>query len=81
MAEQNVEQITVGECYALASRLSLLSGGDQSVSNRVARLEAESRLASRVITAMLRQCHYSDVFRLANEQAPTQRPLPFPETD
>jgi hypothetical protein len=78
MAEQNVEQISVGECYALANRLSLLSG-DQSVSNRVARLEAESRLASRVITAMLRQCHSSDVFRLADEQAPTQRPLPFPD--
>jgi hypothetical protein len=80
MAEQNAEQITVGECYALASQLNLLRG-DQSMSNRIARLEAESRLASRVITAMLRQCHYSDVFRLADEQTLTQRPLPFPETD
>lgn len=55
--------MTTREATALADNLSHY-GGKRSVANRIATMEAECRQAARLIRAMLRQVHSSDVFRL-----------------
>lgn len=55
------------EAGALADSLSRF-GGEHSLATRLAAMEAQSRKASRLIRAMLRQVHSSDVFRLPPEE-------------
>jgi hypothetical protein len=55
------------EAAALADSLSRC-GGRHSLAARLAAQEAQSRKASRLIRAMLRQVHSSDVFRLPPEE-------------
>jgi hypothetical protein len=57
--------------YADASLLAdrLLSRGvSPSVADQIALMQAESQLAGRLIKAMLRQVHSSDVFQLPPEE-------------
>jgi hypothetical protein len=67
MADSNpTDFMTTREAGALADNLSGYSG-KQSVAQRVASMERDCRKASRLIRAMLRQVHSSDVFRLPPE--------------
>jgi hypothetical protein len=58
--------MTTREATTLADTLSLY-GGKQSVATRLAMMETQCRLAARLIRAMLRQVHSSDVFALPPE--------------
>jgi hypothetical protein len=58
--------MTTREASTLADNLSRY-GGEQSVATRIALMEAQCRQASRLIRAMLRQVHSSDVFELPPE--------------
>ena len=55
------------EAAGLAESLSRC-GGKHSLTAGLAAMEAQSRKASRLIRAMLRQAHSSDVFRLPPEE-------------
>jgi hypothetical protein len=55
--------MTTREAAALADSLAGY-GGKQSVAARVASMERDCSKASRLIRAMLRQVHDSDVFQL-----------------
>jgi hypothetical protein len=67
MAEQFSTWMTAREAAALAGMLAR-HGGKQSLVVRVAQMEVQCRQASRLIRAMLRQVHSSDVFRLPPEE-------------
>jgi hypothetical protein len=59
--------MTTKEAVTLADSLAGYSG-KLSVAQRVATMERQARQASRLIRAMLRQVHHSDVFRLPPEE-------------
>jgi hypothetical protein len=59
--------MTTREANALADNLSRCRG-KHSVASRIATLETQCRQAARLIRAMLRQVHSSDVFRLPPEE-------------
>jgi hypothetical protein len=61
------EFMTAREAAALAGNLAGYRG-EHAVAARVASLESQARRASRLIRAMLRQVHSSDVFRLPPEE-------------
>jgi hypothetical protein len=58
--------MTTAEASTLADNL-LQYGGKQSLVTRIARMETQCRQAARLIRAMLRQVHSSDVFTLPPE--------------
>ena len=67
MADSNpTDFMSAKEAAALADSLSRC-GGKHSMTTRLAAMEAQSRKASRLIRAMLRQVHSSDVFQLPPE--------------
>ncbi len=59
--------MTTREAIQLANSLSQY-GGRQSVATRLTTMETQCRLAARLIRAMLRQVHSSDVFQLPPEE-------------
>jgi hypothetical protein len=59
--------LTTREASILAENLMRQSAPGRSLANRVATLERDARTAARLITAMLRQVHPSDVFHLPPE--------------
>jgi hypothetical protein len=59
--------MTTREAVALADNLSRF-GGKQSVATQIAMMETQCRQAARLIRAMLRQVHSSDVFQLPPEE-------------
>jgi hypothetical protein len=59
--------MTTREANALADNLSRCRG-KHSVAGRIATMEAQCRQAARLIRAMLRQVHSSDVFKLPSEE-------------
>jgi hypothetical protein len=69
MADSNPtsEFITTREAVALANNLAQF-GGKNSVATRIATMERHCKQASRLIRAMLRQVHSSDVFQLPPEE-------------
>jgi hypothetical protein len=67
MAEPSSTWMTTREATLLADKLSGY-GGKHSVATRIAIMEVQCRQASRLIRAMLRQVHASDVFRLPPEE-------------
>jgi hypothetical protein len=68
MADSNpTDFMTTREATALADNLSQY-GGKHSMATRLATMETQCRKASRLIRAMLRQVHSSDVFRLPPEE-------------
>jgi len=68
MAEDgtHVQTLTVNEAQRLADRLAC-RGVPPTLAEQTAVLETECRLAARLIRAMLRQAHNSDVWQLAPE--------------
>jgi hypothetical protein len=58
--------LTTREAEKLANDLSQ-HGGKHSLATRLATMELQCRLAARLIKAMLRQVHSSDVFALPPE--------------
>jgi hypothetical protein len=68
MADSNpTDFMTTREAATLAENLASYSG-KHSVATRVASMETQCRKASRLIRAMLRQVHSSDVFQLPPEE-------------
>ena len=68
MADSNpTEFMTTREAATLADNLASYRG-KQAVATRVASMETQARQASRLIRAMLRQVHSSDVFQLPPEE-------------
>jgi hypothetical protein len=68
MADPNpTEFMTTREATTLADNLASFSG-KHSAATRVASMETQCRKASRLIRAMLRQVHSSDVFQLPPEE-------------
>ncbi len=68
MADSNpTDFMTTREAATLAENLASY-GGKHSVAGRLATMETQCRKASRLIRAMLRQVHNSDVFRLPPEE-------------
>jgi hypothetical protein len=67
MAEQSSTWRSTREATQLADKLSRYSGKN-SAATRIAIMEVQCRQASRLIRAMLRQVHSSDVFRLPPEE-------------
>jgi hypothetical protein len=67
MADSNpTEFMRTKEAAMLADNLASYSG-KHSVATRTVTMEAQCRKASRLIRAMLRQVHSSDVFQLPPE--------------
>jgi hypothetical protein len=58
--------MTYGDAERLADRLAR-QGASQALIEHVAAMQAEAAVASRLIRAMLRQVHSSDVFILPPE--------------
>jgi hypothetical protein len=68
MADSNpTEFMSAKEAVAPADSLSRY-GGKLSLATRLAAMESQCRKASRLIRAMLRQVHSSDMFRLPPEE-------------
>jgi hypothetical protein len=68
MSDSNpIAFMSAKEAATLADDLSRY-GGKRSLATRLAAMEAQCRRASRLIRAMLRQVHSSDVFRLPPEE-------------
>jgi hypothetical protein len=67
MAEPSSTWMTTRKAALLADKLSRY-GGRNSVATRIAIMEVQCRQASRLIRAVLRQVHSSDVFRLPPEE-------------
>ncbi len=68
MADSNpTDFMTTREAATLAENLASYAG-KHSVATRLATMETQCRKASRLIRAMLRQVHSSDVFRLPPEE-------------
>jgi hypothetical protein len=68
MADSNpTEFMSAKEAATLADNLAHY-GGKHSLATRLATVEAQCRKASRLIRAMLRQVHSSDVFQLPPEE-------------
>jgi hypothetical protein len=63
--ESNIT-ITHADAAALANRLAK-RGTEKTLAEQIAVLETESRLAGRLIRAMLRQTHSSDFWQLPPE--------------
>jgi hypothetical protein len=63
---QSPTYMTTAEANLLADNLSRY-GGEQSLATRIAMMETQCRQAARLIRAMLRQVHHSDVFQLPSE--------------
>ncbi len=63
---QSPDQLSYREAVALTERLARRRGG-HTLAGAVAVLEQDATTASRLIRAMLRQVHSSDVFRLPSE--------------
>jgi hypothetical protein len=61
-----ITTMSVRHASLLAERLA--SRGMPTLAEQVALLEVECQLAARLIRAMLRQVHSSDVFRLPPEE-------------
>jgi hypothetical protein len=59
--------MTTREASILAENLMRHGAGDRSLVTRIAMLERDCRIAARLILAMLRQVHSSDVFQLPPE--------------
>jgi hypothetical protein len=59
--------LTTREASILAENLMRQSAPGRSLANRVGTLERDARTAARLIQAMLRQVHPSDVFHLPPE--------------
>jgi hypothetical protein len=59
--------MTTREAEMLAEKLAE-HGGARSLVQRLATMETQCRTASRLIRAMLRQVHSSDVFQLPPEE-------------
>jgi hypothetical protein len=67
MADSNpTEFMTAKEAATLAENLASYAG-KHSVATRLATMEMQCRKASRLIRAMLRQAHSSEVWRLPSE--------------
>ncbi len=64
--DQPNEYMTTREATTLADHLAQY-GGSHSLATRLATMETQCRKASRLIRAMLRQVHSSDVFQLPPE--------------
>jgi hypothetical protein len=62
------DYMTTKEAVTLADNLAQ-HGGKLSAAQRIATMERQCRQASRLIRAMLRQVHHSDVFQLPPEEA------------
>ena len=78
MADANpTEFMSAKEAAALADSLSRY-GGKYSLTTRLARMESQCRKASRLIRAMLRQVHSSDVFRCRRKSDCLAAPASFP---
>jgi hypothetical protein len=68
MSDSNpTEYMSAKEAATLADDLSHY-GGRHSLASRLDSMERKCRKASRLIRAMLRQVHSSDVFRLSPEE-------------
>jgi hypothetical protein len=68
MADSNpTDFMTTREAATLADNLASYRG-KHAVATRVASMESQALKASRLIRAMLRQVHSSDVFRLPPEE-------------
>jgi hypothetical protein len=66
MPESPTTYMTTKEAVTLADDLSRY-GGTHSLATRPATMETQCRPAARLIRAMLRQVHHSDVFALPPE--------------
>jgi hypothetical protein len=63
----STDYMTTREAASLADNLASYRG-KHAVASLVASLESQAQKASRLIRAMLRQVHSSDVFRLPPEE-------------
>jgi hypothetical protein len=59
--------MTAREASTLADNL-MLCGGERSLASRIGMMEAQCRQAARLIRAMLRQVHSSDMWRLPPDE-------------
>jgi hypothetical protein len=66
MADSTNTTFTYSDAVALAERLTRRNGG-HSLTGAVAVLETDAATAARLIRAMLRQVHSSDIFQLGDE--------------
>jgi hypothetical protein len=66
MADSPTTHMTAREAAILADKLSQC-GGKHAVATRIATMEMQCRQAARLIRAMLRQAHSSDVWKLPPE--------------
>jgi hypothetical protein len=67
MADQTPTYMTTREASILAENLARHGATNRSLATRVASLERDCRTAARLILAMLRQVHSSDIFQLPPE--------------
>jgi hypothetical protein len=68
MADPNATDfMTTREAEKLAENLASYGDNGRSVATRVASMERHCKQASRLIRAMMRQVHSSDVFKLPPE--------------
>jgi hypothetical protein len=67
MPESAPAIMTTREASILAENLVSYTAGGRSIARRVATLERDARTAARLIMALLRQVHPSDVFQLPPE--------------
>jgi hypothetical protein len=67
MPEFSPTIMTTREASTLAQNLVSYTAGGRSIATRVATLERDARVAARLILALLRQVHPSDVFQLPPE--------------
>ena len=67
MTDSPTTYMTAKEAAILADKLSEC-GGKHAVAARVATMERQCRQAARLIRAMLRQVHSSDVWQLPPEE-------------
>jgi hypothetical protein len=66
MADSRFTTMTTADAKALAGRLAR-RGTEVKLAEQIAVLETEARMAGRLIKALLRQVHDSDVFQLPPE--------------
>jgi hypothetical protein len=67
MTDSPTTYMTAKEAVILADKLSQC-GGKRSMATRIATMERQCRQAARLIRAMLRQVHSSDVWQLPPEE-------------
>jgi hypothetical protein len=67
MPESSPTIMTTREASILAQNLVSYTAGGRSIATPVATLERDARIAARLILALMRHAHPSDVFRLPPE--------------